>query len=79
MKLDQLALDDRLWIIPASTTKTSKPYKVPLSTAAVAVIEARIAELEGGAPVTWLFPGKGGEKPADSSLTGKAHRAACTA
>ena len=78
MRRDQLALDDRLWIIPASATKTSRAYKVPLSTAAVTVIEARIAELEREPrPVTWLFPGKGGEKPADSSLTGKAHRAAC--
>ena len=46
MRLDQLALDDRLWIVPARTTKTSKPYKVPLSTAAVGLIEARIVELE---------------------------------
>jgi integrase len=68
MRLDQLALDDRLWIIPARTTKTGKPYKVPLSTAAVAIIEARIAELEDAEQkrakrerrnpesVTWLFP-----------------------
>ncbi len=34
MRLDQLSLADRLWIIPARTTKTSMPYKVPLSTAA---------------------------------------------
>jgi integrase len=90
MRLDQLALDDRLWIVPARTTKTSRPYKVPLSTAAVGIIEARIAELEEAEqkranrehrspePVTWLLPKvRGGNGPAGLYFTGKAHRAAC--
>ena len=57
MRVDQLALEDRLWLIPASTTKTARTYKVPLSAAAVAIIKARIAELQGAGadPVTWLF------------------------
>ncbi len=46
MRLDQLALDDRLWFVPARTTKTSKPYKVPLSAAAAGIIQARVAGLE---------------------------------
>ncbi len=74
MRLDQLALEDRLWIIPASTTKTARTYKVPLSTAAVAIIKARTAELEG---THWLFPGKRGDRPASPPITGTAHRAAC--
>jgi integrase len=90
MRLDQLSLNDRLWIIPARTTKTSKPYKVPLSAAAVGIIEARILEVEEAErrralrarrapePVTWLFPGQSGERPAESTLTRNAHRAACT-
>ncbi len=87
MRLDQLALKDRLWIIPAGTTKTAKTYKVPLSTAAVAVVEAHIADLSPQpdrrragpvvGPVTWLFPGKGGGKPIDTNLTGNAHRSTC--
>ena len=89
IRLDQLALEDRLWLIPASTTKTSKPYKVPLSTAAVGIIQARIIEVEEAerrragrarrdpAPVTWLFPGKNGEKPISQNLTGDAHRSTC--
>jgi integrase len=78
MRLDQLALEDRLWIIPAITTKTGRSYKVPLSAAAVAVIEARIKELAGaGAVVTWLFSGKRGVKLADTTLTRSAHRATC--
>ena len=79
MRVDQLALSDRLWIIPAGTTKTARTYKVPLSAAAVAIIEARIAELQhGGAdPVTWLFPGRFGKKPNDPNLTSNAHRSTC--
>ena len=79
MRVDQLALRDRLWIIPASTTKTARTYKVPLSAAAVAIIEARIAELEGAGadPVTWLFPGRFGKRPNDPNLTSNAHRSTC--
>ena len=75
LRLDQLALSDRLWIIPATTTKTARTYKVPLSTAAVGIIEARIAEVE---EVTWLFLKRsGGDGPAGLTFTGKAHRSAC--
>ncbi len=90
MRLDQLALDDRLWIIPARTTKTSKPYKVPLSAAVVDIIQTHIAELEEAeqrrarreqrspGSVTWLFPKlRGGEGPAGLTFTFKAHRAVC--
>ena len=82
MRTDQLALEDRLWIIPASTTKTARTYKVPLSTAAVAVIEARIADLDRrragpDAQIAWLFPGLGGAKPSGTNLTGNAHRSTC--
>ena len=89
MRVDQLALEDRLWIIPSATTKTARTYKVPLSTAAVEIIKARIADLDrerhpdrrragpDAGPVTWLFPGKGGKKPIDPNLTGNAHRSTC--
>ena len=89
MRVDQLALEDRLWIVPASTTKTAQTYKVPLSTAAVGIIKARIAEVEEAeqkrakrgrrepCAVTWLFSGKSGKKPTDRNLTGNAHRSAC--
>ena len=90
MKVDQLALEDHLWIIPARTTKTSRPYKVPLSAAAVGIIEARIAEVEkdeqrrakrehrSPGPVTWLFPRlSGGAETVSRHYLGKHHRAAC--
>ncbi len=90
MRLDQLALDDRLWIVPARTTKTSKTYKVPLSAAVVGIIKARIADLADAEkkraqrerrnpePVTWLFPNlRGGEGPSGLVFTGGPHRTAC--
>ena len=89
MRLDQLALDDRLWICPASTTKTSRTYKVPLSNMAVNIIKARIATLEKAErvrakrqgrelrPVEWVFPASDGEGPARLTSTGNLHRAAC--
>ncbi len=80
MRLDQLALDDRLWIVPARETKTGKGYKVPLSTAAVGIIEARIAEVAGAAApgaIAWLFPKRGGEGPAGLSFVRWAHHRAC--
>ncbi len=84
LRLDQLALNDRLWIIPASTTKTARTYKVPLSTAVVGIIQACIVELEEAEqrqtlePTAWLFPNKRtGEGPASRTFTGRAHRSAC--
>ncbi len=80
MRLDQLALDDRLWIVPARETKTGKGYKVPLSTTAVGIIEARIAEVAGAAApgaIAWLFPKRGGEGPAGRSFVRRGHRRAC--
>lgn len=89
MRLDQLALADQLWIIPAGTTKTDRTYKVPLSTAAVGIIEARISELEeaerqwakreNGEPqaIKYLFPRGRREKLADTTLTRNAHRSTC--
>ncbi len=89
MRLDQLALEDRLWIIPASTTKTARTYKVPLSAAVIGIIQGRIAELEESelrrakrehrspVSVTWLFPGQDGEKQAEPTMTRNVHRSTC--
>ncbi len=90
MSLDQLALEDRLWIIPASTTKTGRTYKVPLSMAAVGIIQAQVLDLEQAEqrrsrsarrearPVTNLFPNKRtGQGPSGRTFTNRPHRAAC--
>ena len=81
MRRNQLLLSDCLWLIPASTTKTAKPNKVPLSQAAIEIIEARLAEADDqGEPkyLDWIFPNKRtGEGPAGLTFLGKPHRSAC--
>jgi integrase len=89
MSLDQLALADGLWICPASGTKTSRTYRVPLSNMALGIIKARIAELEeaeqrrakreGREPraVTFLFPRRGGGGPAHRTFIARPHASAC--
>ncbi len=81
LRRNQLLLADRLWLIPASTTKTAKPNKVPLSRAAIEIIKARLAEVDDqGEPKypDWIFPNKRtGEGPAGLTFLGKAHRSAC--
>ncbi len=89
MSVDQLALEDRLWIIPAGTTKTNKPYKVPLSAAVIGIVQARISEIEEAErqwakrensepqPIKYLFPKGRREKLADTTLTRNAHRSTC--
>ncbi len=47
---------------------------MPLSAAAVAIIEGRIAET---AESEWLFPRKDGMGPADPAFTGVVHRSTC--
>ncbi len=89
MKRDQLVLDDSLWIIPGSTTKTGTTYKVPLSAWAVEIIKGRIAEAEAEEkakakrerrqplPVDWVFPARVGDGHARHTFVQKPHRAAC--
>ena len=73
MRADQLMLKDRLWIVPAVSTKTARAYKVPLSKAAVEIIEG-LTPRNG-----WLFPNRAGTGPvtSDSPWHKHAHRAAC--
>ena len=51
-------LDAALWVIPASRTKTSKPYRVPLSDAALAML-SEAAKLSG--PEGLVFPAPSGK------------------
>jgi len=89
MRLDQLALDDHLWICPANTTKTNQTYRVPLSDMAVEIIKGRITTLEEASrvrakqqgceagPVTWIFPARGRDGPATLPFAGNRHRVVC--
>ena len=76
MRRDQLFLQDQVWRVPPSSTKTDKTYKVPLSRAAMAIIEERLAAIPDGEQ--YLFPkSRGGDGPAGRTFAGKPHRRAC--
>ena len=75
MHRDQLLLNDEVWLVPSATTKTGKTYKVPLSAAAVGIIEELLKDAKDG----WLFPNRRGDGPinADSPWHKNAHKDAC--
>ncbi len=73
MRRDQLFLDDRIWRVPGSTTKTGAMNKVPLSKAALGIIERRLESTNG----PWVFPKSGGAGPATPAFIGIPHRSAC--
>jgi integrase len=56
---DELDVDGGTWTVPASRTKTGREHRVPLSTAAVAVLEQmrRIAQND------FVFPGANRDQP----------------
>jgi integrase len=77
MRRDQLFLQDRIWRVPPATTKTDKPYKVPLSEMAIEIIESRLADMKPDQQR--VFPKRGGEGPAGLNFLSKPHRRACKA
>ena len=74
MRRDQLSLQDQMWLVPPSTTKTNKPYKVPLSQWAIKIIEERLAALPDDEQ--YVFPKRGGEGPTVATFINKPHRRA---
>jgi integrase len=75
LHVDQLMLKDRIWLVPASTTKTRRTYKVPLSGLAVSIIEGLLDTAKDG----WLFPNHAGTGPInrESRWLKQAHRQVC--
>jgi len=67
MRWDELDLDARLWTLPAQRTKNNKPHEVPLSNAALAVLQnvSRIA----GSP--FVLTTNGGASPVSGYSEGK--------
>lgn len=57
MRLDDINLEQAIWLIPGSQTKNGFPHLVPLSAAAIALIKKAIelAELRGGTS-PFVFP-----------------------
>lgn len=60
---DEISLESRMWIIPAERMKAGREHRVPLSTAAVSLLNA-IKKTDG-----IIFPGKDGVPLSDMSLT----------
>ena len=56
---DEIDLDQRLWTVPAERMKAGRPHRVPLSTAAMQVLEP-LAELRDG---DLVFPGQRQGRP----------------
>jgi integrase len=64
----EVDLDEGIWIIPADRMKAGKEHMVPLSAAAISVLE-EVARTYGQLKETALFPGKGGKALSDMTLT----------
>lgn len=60
-QFSEFDLAQRLWIIPATRTKTQEEHRVPLSDAAMAIIQAMADESRPGA--TFVFPGARPNRP----------------
>jgi integrase len=70
-KWDELDLNQRVWTIPAERMKAGREHRVPLSDAAMAVVEA-MAEIRMS---DYLFPGIGTGRPlAHDAMSRALHR-----
>jgi integrase len=58
---DEIDLDERLWVIPGPRMKGGKEHRVPLSSAAMAIIERMLATRDGDDPL--IFPGAAAGRP----------------
>ena len=59
----EIDLGEKVWPVPASRMKTRKAHRVPLSAPAIALLEHMRAEKVG----SYIFPGRGLDKPLDAS------------
>ena len=62
-KWGEIDLGEKIWTVPASRMKTRKAHRVPLSAPAIALLEHMRGEKAG----TYIFPGRGLNKPLDAS------------
>lgn len=56
---DEINLAERLWTVPADRMKAGKEHKVPLTDAALAIVNAMAAIRSSD----WVFPGASGQRP----------------
>jgi integrase len=59
-KWDEMDLDAKTWVIPASRIKAARQHRVPLSTRCVELLDKAKALKDGG---PFVFPGRSSEKP----------------
>ena len=71
----EVDLEAREWRVPASRMKAGSEHRVPLSDAAVAVLEGMKAHSDGAAD-SLIFPGVGGRRPLNGDTLIKALRRA---
>lgn len=63
---DEVNLDARTWTIPADRTKSGREHRVPLSDAALSVLEQAREHADGSG---WVFPSVTGKALSDSTLS----------
>ena len=63
---DEIDLDSATWTIPGRRTKIGEPHRVPLSTAALAVL-SKTRELSDGSDL--VFPSATGQPLSDSTIS----------
>ncbi|TDO13797.1 tyrosine-type recombinase/integrase [Halomonas ventosae] len=61
----EINLEERIWSIPGERMKNGKPHRVPLSDAAVALLES----LPGGEGMALVFPAPRGGKLSDAAMS----------
>lgn len=62
----EIDLEAKVWTIPASRTKTGTAHRVPLSDAALEILQAQLAlaaSKKTGRASPWVFPGQSANKP----------------
>ncbi len=81
MRLEELDLAAGVWTVPAATMKQGRSHRVPLSAAAIAIIEDRLKKLDDGWGPYLFGAGSKGTKPYNGRSNGmeEVHRLTRTA
>jgi integrase len=63
MRWSEVAISEALWTVPAARMKTHKEHRVPLSAAALAIVEKMRASAPESGPDAFVFPGAKHSRP----------------
>lgn len=64
---EEVDLDRRTWVIPATRTKTKKEHRVPLTAAAITILNAAVTHRKTGSSL--IFPNRRDEPLSDMTLS----------